>query len=82
MKTALLVAYVLFLVGFGTYCLFLPGSVQARAIRAVDTGLTARIPMLRRHVASKGYLISVRIVGIVAYVMAIVLAVGFYRAIE
>ena len=39
-KQILLVAYILFLVAFGSYCVFSPKAVQAKAVKAMSTGVT------------------------------------------
>lgn len=79
MKTLLLITFIVFLLIFGSYCLFFPKSVQAIASRAVATGITAKISTLGRYVQSDGYVISVRAVGLIAYVLAVLLAIALYR---
>ena len=79
MKTLLLIAFLLLLLIFGSYCLFFPKNVQAMASRAVATGITSKISPLIRFVQSNGYVISVRAVGIIAYVLAVLLAIALYR---
>ncbi|MHB8255023.1 MAG: hypothetical protein ACYDEV_15335 [Acidiferrobacter sp.] len=79
MKNLLLVAFIVFLLIFGSYCLFFPKSVQAIALRAAATGITAKISTLSRYIQSDGYVISVRAVGLITYVLVVLLAIALYR---
>jgi hypothetical protein len=82
METLLLVAFLVFLLPLGSYCLFFPKSVQALASRAVSVGVMAKSSALRAYIESNSYLVSVRGIGLVAYAMCALLAVGLYRGGE
>ena len=68
-KTVLLLLFLLVLFLAGTVCLFFPRLVQRTASKAVATGATSNIPMLKAYVRSGKYLVNVRVVGVGAYVM-------------
>jgi len=76
----LLIASLVFLLAFGSYCLFFPRSVQALASRAVGMGVTGRSSALKAYVESNGYLTMVRAIGLLAYAMCVLLVIGAYRA--
>ena len=78
--SVLLIAYLVFLLAFGSYCLFFPRSVQALASRAVGMDVTGRSSALKACVESNGYRTMVRAIGLPAYAMCVLLAVGAYRA--
>ncbi len=79
MKTFLLVVFCLFLLTLGSSCLFFPKSLQIFASRAVGMGITSKISVLKAYIESDSYLVSLRIIGLVAYAMCTVLAVGAYK---
>jgi hypothetical protein len=74
--TPLLIVYLVLLLALGSYCLFFPRSVQALASKAVGMGVTGRISALKAYVESNGYRTMVQAVGLVAYAMCVLLAVG------
>jgi hypothetical protein len=76
----LLISYLVFLLAFGSYCLFFPRSVQALASKAVDMGVTSGSSALKAYVESNGYRTMVRAIGLLAYAMCVLLAVAAYRA--
>lgn len=79
MRGLLQLAYVVLLAALGTACVFFPRGVQAYAVRAAGMGITGRSAWLRAYLESSNYLLGVRAVGIVAYLMAAVLAVALLR---
>ena len=78
MKMLLMIAYIVFLLALGSYCLFFPRSVQAWASKTVTMGVTAKISALKAFIESDSYLVTVRAVGLVAWMGALLLAVGIY----
>jgi len=64
------------LAGIGFACLFYPAQVQRWAVKAVESGPSVRIPGVRDFVASRGYLIIVRAVGVGALLMGAFLIWG------
>jgi hypothetical protein len=78
MKTLLLVAFLVFLLAFGSCCLFFPRYVQAFASRAVNMGVTAKCSALKAYVESNSYLVSVRAIGVLTFAMCVILAIGLY----
>ncbi len=72
-------AYVVVLAALGTAFVFFPRGVQAYAVRAAGMGVTGRSAWLRDYLESSSYVLSVRAVGLVAYLMASVLAVALWR---
>jgi len=78
MKLLLLVTFLVFLLTFGSYCLFSPRSVQAVASKAISTGISANSSALKANIESNIYLIYVRAIGLLAYAICVVLAAGLY----
>src|ERR1700730_17254089 len=74
MRTLLMIAFLIVLLAFGSCCLFFPRSVQAYESKGVSMGITGKCSAL-----SNTYLISVRVTGLIAYAMGLVLAVALYR---
>ncbi len=79
MRGLLQLAYVVVLAALGTAFVFFPRGVQAYAVRAATMGFIGRSAWLRAYLESSNYLLSVRAVGFVAYLMAAVLAVALFR---
>lgn len=79
MKSTLLIAFLMFLLAFGSYCLFFPKSVQEYAARVVNFGVFGTSSGLQGFVRSSGYEFVVRATGIIAYVIVALLAVALYR---
>jgi hypothetical protein len=68
----MMIAYLVVLLALGSWCLFSAKNVQAYASRFVS-------PALKAYIESNTYLVGVRIGGLVAYAMAVLLAVALYR---
>ena len=79
MKLILLIGFLLFLLAFGSYCLFFPERVQAIAVKAVGIGVTAKSSALKSYIQSSGYIFGVRAIGLIAYVIVIFLIVVLYK---
>ena len=78
-KLFLLISYMLFLIFIGSYCIFFPKNVQSFAIKAIEYGVTAKSPILKTYIQSDKYLINVRFIGVVAYIMFGLLAFMLYK---
>jgi hypothetical protein len=80
MRTPILLwSFVVLLAALAVLCLFYPRIVQSYALRAVQTGITARSSGLRSFVSSNQYLYVVRTVGAIGLVMALFVVVGALR---
>ena len=67
-----LIVFMATLLSLGVACLFFSDGIQRYAVKSSDNGLTPHI--VQRFVRSNSYLVSVRMVGIIAILMfAIVL---------
>ena len=77
---ALLLAYVLVLLALGALCLGFPTRVQAWAVRSVRPGSFPGSSRVAAFVESRAYLWNVRAVGLVAMLMAVLLAWGKIKA--
>ena len=76
MNTALLIAFIVFLLGSGIVLIAFPRSIQRLASRAVNQGLTARSHRLRSFISSAGYLWNLRLVGSLALLIGGLLVLG------
>jgi hypothetical protein len=77
------VVFVVFFFGLfslGVICLFFPRTVQSVAVKAVGLGVTSRSRLLTAFIGSHQYLISVRIVGLIALLAAGSLAFASLRS--
>lgn len=81
MKLFLDIAFLLVLLTAGSYFLFFPQNVQSLAMRMVDVGLTSNSQWLKAFVQSNSYIVNVRAVGVLAYIMAILVAYVIYKNI-
>lgn len=79
-KIATLIGFALFLVTVGSVCLFAPSKIQGLAMRSAEKGLTSKMEFLQRYIRSDAYLLNVRVVGLVAIVMAISLVWAMMRS--
>jgi hypothetical protein len=79
MRTLLMIAFLIVLLAFGSCCLFFPRSVQAYESKGVSMGITGKSSALKAYIESNTYLLSVRVTGLIAYAMGLVLAVALYR---
>lgn len=59
----------------GAFCLWRPNIVQRIAIRASSQGISGRSSALQRFVQSKSYLLSVRVVGVIALLISVFIGV-------
>jgi hypothetical protein len=73
--TALVAAPVLGV--FGTYCLFWPGKIRARAVRGTER--IKGLPLLRGYIMSTVYLWQTRFIGLISYAFAGVALVVVFR---
>ncbi len=79
MKLFLLIAYLLVLLTAGTCCLFFPRNVQSLAVRMIGVGLTSKSQWLKDFVQSSSYIVNVRAVGVLAYIMVVLVAFVIYK---
>jgi hypothetical protein len=79
-ETRLLIVFLLVLLAVGTFCLFFPRNVQALAVKAIESGPTSRIRALRAFVQSASYLVNLRVVGIGAYAICLLLMLAVFKA--
>ncbi len=65
-KTIELIVFMVVLLSLGVGCLFFSSDVQRLAVKLVDYGLSSHIDPLRKFVRSNAYLLSVKLVGVIA----------------
>ena len=65
------------LLSLSVACLFFPHDIQRYAVRSFDYGRTPHI--FQRFVRSKSYLVSVRMVGMIAILMFAIMLWGSIR---
>ena len=80
MKTAILLLFVVLLLTFGSYCLFFARNVQSYALRMIPAAPSFRSRWLKPFIESGSYLVNVRSVGVIAYIMATLLLLVIFRA--
>lgn len=69
-----LMFFMLVTLSIGTVCILFPHWVQLWAKRSAGMGITGKIPALQRFVSSRAYLFHVRVIGIGALLMFVVVA--------
>ena len=82
MKLFVLLAMITVLPIFGTICLFFPKNIQEWAIRSSERGLAPKWTILSNFFRSKAYLLNVRFVGALAFIMFILIVWGLLKTGE
>lgn len=79
MKLTSLIVFVVFLLVLGTYCLFSPRKIQILALRMAESGFTFRSGWITDFLRSSAYVLSLRLVGLITYIMAAILIASLLK---
>jgi hypothetical protein len=68
-KWLLIILFLLMLLAIGICCLFFPRKIQSMALEATTMGPTSNSRVLRGFIGSSGYILSLRVIGTIAFIM-------------
>jgi hypothetical protein len=63
-------------------CLLFPRVIQAFAIRLSNTGMASNSPFMRRYFESRGYVIQLRALGLIALLTALFLTYAALKGVQ
>lgn len=78
-RTIGLVAFMVTLLSLGVACLLFSHGLQRLAVKLVEQGLTPQIEPLNKFMRSSRYIVSIKVVGMIAILMFVVILWGSIR---